>query len=485
MSFRRTSLTAATVVTVLAGGFASATHAEPAPAWKRLYAERATASSYLKSNWNKYDENYHPAYLLDGNPKTAWVEGVDGNGEGQTVTIPLSDIKSARAVKLVVMNGYQKNKNLFEANAAPKEVAIEVKSATGDVVGVVKTELKKVMGPQTVVVPVERGGRVGSVTLTVVSTHAGKVYKDTCISDVEVYVDSDVVYSEKAEKAKLAALKTWVNERKATAAAFAAIKPDYPFAATHFKVVGEHTWDNEDNVVFDEKTERYVPVPGKKRFDQQFAEGKPSGIAKATFSDADWAALIEVRDLGKRKGSAVSPLWRRVDVARTAPLPDGFGELEDSIPTLPAIAAYMQPGNVTFFEAQGEAGGNSRSRAKGDADWVRTWTTTNARVATHDDGTTLKRVYFSERRVIEERETVDETHHYVLDFNGGGALVRVRRFATGDAFGSAAILDIERDGAGKVNTLFLRSVSGGIGEGSEWNSNLSVNTVKLSADGNS
>ncbi len=30
----------------------------------RLYAEEAQATSYIKSNWNKYTENYHPSYVL-------------------------------------------------------------------------------------------------------------------------------------------------------------------------------------------------------------------------------------------------------------------------------------------------------------------------------------------------------------------------------------------------------------------------------------
>ncbi len=480
----QTTLTLAGAVAVLAGSFSFAAHAEPA--WKRLYAERATSSSYLKSNWNKYDENYHPAYVLDGNPKTAWVEGVDGNGEGQTLSIPLSDVKSARAVKVVVWNGYQKNANLLAANAAPDHVAFEVRSASGDVVGMTKVHLKKAMGPQEVIIPVEKGGRVGGLTLTVLSAHAGKVYKDTCISDVEIYVDSDVVYSEKAEKAKLAALKAWVKERKATAAAFASIKPDYPFAATHFKVDGEHTWDNEEVATFDDKTERFVPVPGTKRLDAQFNDGKATGLAAKTFNEADWAAILEVRALAKDKGKAVSSSWQRVDVSRSQPLPDGFGELEGSIPSLVAISAYFDPGSVTFFEAQGEKGGKSRSipTNREYMEWLREWTTTNTRVQKQGDGKTLKRVYFSEHRIIEERETSDETDHYVLDFNDVGALVRVRRFSTEESFVSASILDIERNSSGKINRLKLRGVTGGTGLNLEWNSSTSVNTVTISADGN-
>ena len=48
---------------------------------KQLHAATAESTSFLKSSWNKYNENYHPNYVLDDNPKTAWVEGAEGNGE--------------------------------------------------------------------------------------------------------------------------------------------------------------------------------------------------------------------------------------------------------------------------------------------------------------------------------------------------------------------------------------------------------------------
>jgi hypothetical protein len=89
------------------------------------------ASSFLRSDWNKYNENYHPSYVLDGNPKTAWVEGVDGNGEQERITIPLTPLKSASAVKLRIRNGYQKSDTLFTANAVPRNVTITARSPLG------------------------------------------------------------------------------------------------------------------------------------------------------------------------------------------------------------------------------------------------------------------------------------------------------------------------------------------------------------------
>src|SRR5688500_14568552 len=86
-------------------------------AFKPLHSDGATASSYLANNWNKHTENYHPNYVLDDDPKTAWVEGAEGDGVGESVTIPLSALGSARAVRVEVRNGYQKSKDLHTANA--------------------------------------------------------------------------------------------------------------------------------------------------------------------------------------------------------------------------------------------------------------------------------------------------------------------------------------------------------------------------------
>src|SRR5687767_9515764 len=85
-----------------------------------LFASEATASSFLVSNWNKFTENYHPSYVLDGDPTTAWVEGKDGNGEGEWLRIETTHLKNARQLKLEIRNGYQKSKGLFKANAMPR-----------------------------------------------------------------------------------------------------------------------------------------------------------------------------------------------------------------------------------------------------------------------------------------------------------------------------------------------------------------------------
>ncbi len=205
---------------LLAAAFAQDAHV--------LRAASADATSYLTSNWAKYEENYHPNYVLDGNPATAWVEGVDGDGAGQAITWTTSAVASVRTVTLRIRNGYQKSEALFKANGAPQEVRIRVHG------GVEKTvTLTHTLGWQEVTI--DNGGLpMRGITLTIDSTYPGTKYLDTCLSDVEVRVDSDVPYNAAAEAAKQAQLDAWVKERVEEAKYFASLPADYPFASSRF-----------------------------------------------------------------------------------------------------------------------------------------------------------------------------------------------------------------------------------------------------------
>lgn len=454
-----------------------------AGSFKRLYAERASASSYLRSNWNKYDENYHPSYALDGDPKTAWVEGVDGIGENEVLIIPVSEIKTARSVRLKIFNGYQKSKGLLDANGAPAKIIVRLRDQAGDEVVAKPFTLAKKMGGQEVTVDLPKGKGFASVEIAVVSATEGKTYKDTCISDVEVSVDSDVPYVAAAEKAKLSSLKSWIGGRKAAAKQFASVKAEYPFAATHFKMPGEPKWESDEIATYNEAGDGVIPIPGKQALDTQLRNKKGLGPVGALFSTADMTALNDVETLATTKGGSLASSWSRVDVKSAPPLPDGVEELQSFTAGWKSLAPFFDPGTVSFFEAKGEEGGVSRSKPKNadDAEWIKTWTTTNARVQKRADGS-LQTVYFAEHRIIEERETSDSRDHYVLDFNPAGQLQRVRRIGGDEHFVSVSIVDVERDSAGKVTKLRQRSASGGRAK-DRYNTGVSTQDVVVAADG--
>lgn len=218
--------------------FQTAQANEPADAdatkeWKPVYAAEVQADSFLRNDWNRYHENYHPNYVADGNPKTAWVEGVPGHGEGQVLYLPLNYLEAIQTVRLRIRNGYQKSQKLLEANSAPKEVIVYVGGYSTDVSKTVTLERR--MGWQTIDIPLEEADDVTVVSLEIVSVHPGSKYEDTCISDLEIAVQGDFDYRPAIEAARRDRVMTWVNTRKSTAAYFKKKPQDYPFAATHYK----------------------------------------------------------------------------------------------------------------------------------------------------------------------------------------------------------------------------------------------------------
>ena len=200
-----------------------------------LFASKAESTSFLKSSWNKYTENYHPNYVLDNNPNTAWVEGVEGDGVQESIVVPISSVDNIRSVQLKIRNGYQKSKSLLRANGAPKDVTVALLSRNGATVHEAKFTLTKSMGWQTIDIPISDPKQtVGLVRLTLDSVHAGTKYQDTCISDLNVLVDSDSPYKKNIEEYKRKQLRTWISERVADAKYFANKPKEYPFSQVQF-----------------------------------------------------------------------------------------------------------------------------------------------------------------------------------------------------------------------------------------------------------
>src|SRR5688500_7426646 len=96
-----------------------ATPAFAAPTERRLHSDTVEASSFLANDWNKFVESYHPNYIADDDPATAWVEGNAANGAGEWVRIEVSSYETTKT-RVRIRNGYQKSKELFKANARAK-----------------------------------------------------------------------------------------------------------------------------------------------------------------------------------------------------------------------------------------------------------------------------------------------------------------------------------------------------------------------------
>jgi hypothetical protein len=344
----------------------------PAPehAWKPLRSAAATATSYLQNNWSRYEENYHPSYVLDENPATAWVEGADGFGENESITLPLSAVRRARALRLRIWNGYQKSMHLWTKNAMPHRVRITVLGSGEAELVAVERDLERVQGPQEVIVDIPHGKGLNAVRLTILSVYEGQKFDDTCISDILVDVDSDVTYNEAAESAKHETLLGWVAGRKETAAYFASKPPEFPFAFT-----------------------RYTP--------------KKTSLDRGDFKRAFAAREAIAKSLPPAR-------FKPVGKQSVRALPDG---LTDTDLHAEDFAELLHGDRLALLETPEPLASHVTIQAGQEQIW-----TSSARVLRAADQKTIKAVAFDVRDVITERSTWTDTRALLLVYDDAGRL---------------------------------------------------------------
>lgn len=359
-------------LSLLASLAVSPAHADDTP-WKALHAPRAESSSYLRSNWNKFTENYHPTYILDDNPRTAWVEGAPGDGLGSWISWPVSRVSAAHRVKLRLRNGYHKSQKLLIANAAPSRVAIELLDGT-------KTrfrqevELDRTLAWQEIILDPPEDVPVDGVKITVLEAHEGSAYQDTCISDVQTFVDADDAYNPVVERAKQAAAQTWIAGRVAAAKAYADLPKTYPFAATRFR-------------------------------------DEPPNMSVASM-DAHMARIAEARALEPQLDALLAKTrWHRHDVPTgVLPLPDGI-RLNDL--DRQHLWRWFAT-DASYFETDKPW----RTYREAPRGWQRLMAISNVKLDRGDDGQPIA-VAYTTRSVIQERSTDTETIRWLVTFEGG------------------------------------------------------------------
>ncbi len=220
------------------------TAAVAAPTERRLHTDNVDASSFLWNDWNKFVENYHPNYLADDDPATAWVEGAKTSGAGEWVRFNVTPLANTTKVRLKIRNGYQKSKDLFKANARAK--GITVKLLPG------KVEKKLVLddkdGWQEITIE-QPAGELRAVELDVVSVYDGSKYPDLCISDLQVFATSETADNPAFEKSKRGKLMQWRAARLAAAKLFTG-KTDMPLYPA-YQIASQKLAGDIDGIDFD------------------------------------------------------------------------------------------------------------------------------------------------------------------------------------------------------------------------------------------
>lgn len=136
--------------------------------------EDVSASSYLSETNIKHV----PDRIMDDDVTTAWVEGVDGNGEGESVTFTFGDSYSVSGIR--IWNGYQKSEDLYYKNARPSELELEFSDGA--------TERISLQDRSDGAQRFEFAPHVTSyVKIKILSVYSGNKYEDTVISEVELF----------------------------------------------------------------------------------------------------------------------------------------------------------------------------------------------------------------------------------------------------------------------------------------------------------
>ena len=194
-----------------------------APIERRLHSDDIDASSFLWNDWNKFVENYHPNYVADDDPATAWVEGAKGSGAGEWLRVQITPLDHTTRVRLHLRNGYQKSKDLFAANARAKDVTLRLLPSKAEK----QVTLADRDGWQDVVIE-QPSGLVRTVEVTIKSVYEGTKYEDLCLSDMQVFATSLTPDNPAFEKSKHQTLMDWRAARLAAAKLFKAQKVGLP-----------------------------------------------------------------------------------------------------------------------------------------------------------------------------------------------------------------------------------------------------------------
>jgi len=146
------------------------------------------------------DEYYGFKKLTDGDPRTAWVEGVSGSGIGEGFIVDNSAFFESY---LEIYNGYQKNPKTWKENSRVKKLKLYAND-----IPLCFIELEDVMGPQAldlreVGIGVDESGEMvfgypffksllekdfsEPVFFEIVEIYKGTKYSDVCISEISAF----------------------------------------------------------------------------------------------------------------------------------------------------------------------------------------------------------------------------------------------------------------------------------------------------------
>lgn len=143
-----------------------------------FYTNKAViASANATSVLHEENITHNAGKIFDENTDTAWVEGEDGFGIGESITLNFDKAYTIDEMEIAV--GYQRSSELFRKNSRPCDLKLTFSDGSTQMV-----VLKDNMGYQNIEF---ESVRTDSVKITIVSAYRGETFEDTAICEVLFY----------------------------------------------------------------------------------------------------------------------------------------------------------------------------------------------------------------------------------------------------------------------------------------------------------
>lgn len=168
MSKKKSSTTSSTTSS-------SSTSKKSASTTTTISSTPSISSVSASSTLEQTGYNYAPSLLIDGNPQTAWNEGANGDGIGESVTFTLKT--KSKVTSASIYNGYDKNYSIYYKNNRVKACYFifddgkEYRTLNDYYNRAQKVTFYKVHTTKT-------------VKIKIVSVYRGRSFRDTCLSEV-------------------------------------------------------------------------------------------------------------------------------------------------------------------------------------------------------------------------------------------------------------------------------------------------------------
>lgn len=139
---------------------------------KNVNVASISADSVLVSSSGK---RYEAENMLDGDETTSWQEGIDGAGEGQTITVEFD--ADPQVDYIVIYNGNHESEKSYLNNNRICSMIISVDGQESEV------ELADSIDPQ--IIRLNGAQEVSQIQFKIVSVYNGNEYNDTCVAELQ------------------------------------------------------------------------------------------------------------------------------------------------------------------------------------------------------------------------------------------------------------------------------------------------------------